>query len=144
VKAQNLLPFFVLVLVVAAPAYLRIFGSTGNPGCVVTYCVSIKETVSAGSDGSVLQPVLAAMSIIQVAAVVAAVSPSVVLLAALRRRVPFSALRKLTHLRSLESAPLHDHSVRAAVFWLPIESICAGRLTSEMLKAPNLFGAGRP
>jgi hypothetical protein len=141
VKAQNLFPFIVIVLVVAVPAFWH---NLGNPGCAATYCVSISESVSAGRGGTALQPVLAAISIIQVAAVLAAVSPSVVLVAALRRRVPFSALRTLTHLRSLESAPSQDHSVRVAVFWLPIESISAGRLTSEMLRAPNLFGAGRP
>jgi len=114
-----------------------------GPTSSVTYHISISETVSAGSGASTVQPVLALISVIPLTFALAVAFPSFIVLVALRKQNPFSGLRVLAHLRNLECAPSHSRRSRTATFWLPIESISAGRLTSKMLRTPNFFGPGR-
>lgn len=137
-KLQALLPILVFLLVLVVPA-----ATPHNPGCPSTYCVSLREEVSVGTGGPNLQLGLSLVLIAQVAAVATAVSQAMVLLVGLRRRLPNSALRVLTHLRGLSRAPTGVASTKSNVFWLPIESASAGRLTSRMVRSPNLFGLGR-
>jgi hypothetical protein len=111
--------------------------------CPKTYCVFVSATISIGGSET-LQPVLAIMSTIQLVGVAFTLFQAFVLLVAVGNRIPLSLLGAMSHLRGLDSAPSRVHLSTSPVFWLPIESISAGRLTAKMLKTPNFFGAGRP
>jgi len=136
-KIQALLPVLVLLLIFAVPALGR------ESGCGATYCVSIRENVSVGSGGAITRPELAVASIVQVVTIAIIVSQLAMALKGLGNVIPLALLRALAHVRSLESSLPFHHSTSAAVFWLPIESISGGRITSRMRRASSFFGPGR-
>jgi hypothetical protein len=72
-----------------------------------------------------------------------AVSQLMILLVSVRKRIPVSILKALTHHERLASAPSPLHPSNDAVFWLPPESLCAGRITSKMARTASFFGPGR-
>ncbi|MDV3278205.1 MAG: hypothetical protein LYZ69_07040 [Nitrososphaerales archaeon] len=114
-----------------------------DPGCPSTYCVSLRDEVSVGTGGPNPQLGLSLVLIVQVVAVAVSVSQTMAVLVGLRKRPPVSVLRALTHIRGLSRASTGAASTKSNVFWLPIESASAGRLTSKMVRSPNLFGLGR-
>ena len=136
-KIQALLPALVLLLILAAP-------NLGHEsGCGATYCVSIRENVSAASGGTITRPELAVFSIVQVITVAVIVSQLGMALKGLGNVIPLAFLSALTHVKNLESSRSFRRARGAVTFWLPIESISAGRITSRMLRASNFFGPGR-
>jgi hypothetical protein len=137
-KGQILLPILVFSLVFAM--------GTSSPqpsSCPVTYCVSLISFVSAGASGPAFQPALSVISIAQMLAIAFALSPSVVAFGRIHRVVPSSALKAIDHLRRLGSASRRTDSPAATTYWLPIESVSAGRITSKMLRGVAFFGPGR-
>ena len=136
-KIQALLPVLVLLLVFAAP----LLGH--DSGCGATYCVSIHENVSVGSGSTVTNPELVIVTVIQVVTIVVVFSQLMVALEGLGKVIPLALIRALTHVKNLESSLSLHRSTKAGVFWLPIESISAGRITSRMLRTGAFFGPGR-
>jgi len=138
-RAQAVLPVFVFLLLVA------VAHQTPNASaCGATYCVSLADSVALGSQGVAFQPGLALVSVAQVVAVAFALSPTALVVLGRQRALPRSLLSVAAHLRGLTRAPASASPTRTRVAWLPIESICSGRLTSRMLRAPSFFGPGRP
>jgi len=136
-KAQLLFPVLAFLVVVAAPSVVR------GPACPTTYCVSIGESVSLGAASATVKPVWALLSIEQTLLAAIAVSPLATVLASRHSCVPIPLLRTVRHMRGLAAVRPRAREVSLGAFWLPIESISAGRLTSKMLRAPNFFGLGR-
>jgi len=136
-KVQFLIPILAFLIVATAPVVMR--GST----CSATYCVSIRENVSAGAGLATMEPVWALLSIEQALLVAVAASPLATVIASQRRGFPVPLLRTVRHVRGLAAVRPHSRNLSPGAFWLPIESISAGRLTSRMLKASNFFGLGR-
>ena len=110
--------------------------------CPGTYCASLSATISIGG-GAALQPVLAVMSTVQVVAAAVALFQAFALLVVAGSRVPASLLEAIEHVRGPDAAPSRIRPSTSPVFWLSIESISGGRLTSKMRRSPSFFGMGR-
>ena len=137
-RAQTALPLLVFFLLVATARY----APSASP-CGSTHCVSLSDSVAVGSESVTVQPGLAIISVAQVIAVAFAISPSALVVLGRRRTLSHSLFSVAEHLKGLMHAPASTSPTRTRVAWLPIESICAGRLTSKMRRASSFFGPGR-
>jgi hypothetical protein len=88
--------------------------------------------------------VLSVIAMAQLLAIAFAVSPSFVALGSIRKGGIVSALMRVNHLRVLGSASRGSVAPSSVSYWLPIDSVSAGRITSKMLRGMSFFGPGRP
>jgi len=137
-KWKALLPILVFALVVA-------LGREGTitSHCPVTYCVSLSSGVSLGAPGPRIQPVLSLVSMLQLAGIAVAISPSLVAVVGPPKFTPTRVLQVANHIRQLGKASGRSGKKFEATYWLPIESVSAGRITSKMTRGAAFFGPGR-
>jgi hypothetical protein len=136
-KIKTLLPVLVLLLLLTTQT------SGHNSGCGATYCVSLHDDVSSGGLGPITSPETAAISIIQFITIAVVLSQLMLALEEFGHVIPLTLLRALEHVDRLESSVSFHRPKFGSFFWLPIESLSSGRITSKMLRGVAFFGPGR-